>query len=714
MNRVRWIAVACAMAATACSGESLTVGENDASTVGDVGAEDTGTADTGTSGASPDAGSTDSGVADTGAVDTGAADAGSADTGLVADGSTDAGSMDSGSDDAGSVDSGVADAGPADVGPADVGPADAGPADAGLADAGVADSGAGDVPTDVRAPATVGSLVVRLAGNPSNARVTVTGPASFSRTIETTTTFDNLVFGTYTVAATRTVSGGLSYVPTVVASPVMVTAETHVDAPALVTVTYAPTNTPPTISTAAEQTLYASALAPTIVPFTVNDAEDGPTGLTPTVMSSAPGTASASVVRDGSNWTLSLLPGSVAGSATVTISVTDSQGATSTFAITVTVSTAGVVTTSANSGPGSLRAVVSAVPAGATVTFAPSVTSPITLTSSIAIPRAITIQGPGAGTLTIDGATRVQLLYVTAPLTVTGLTFNGGYSGSYGGAIQVPGTMTPLTVSDCAFTNNLADMLGGAIYVASNLTLTRSSFTSNRSGSGGAVTPAGPTNVITNSTFRSNAATLHYGGAVYAYATQRTTIDGCGFLSNSSALMGGAVASHSVYGTMSINNSTFAGNSAVTNGSAVVLNAVSIAMSFCTVTGSTGSAALHILTGGPWSLKNSIVAGNARGDLSPFGNYQSGDYNIIGSVSGASFTGGDNELIGETVALDPVSGYGGPTPTIRLPAGSIAVDAIPAAACSSYAGPLATDQRGRARPAGARCDIGAFERQSDD
>ena len=691
MNRVGWIVLACAMAATACSGESLTVGENDAS-AGPVG--DSGGADVA---------STDTGAADTGAVDSGAVDGGAVDTGAVDGATTDA------TTDASATTDATTDASATDGDSADAGPADAGPADAGSTDAPPADAGAADVPADVRVPPTVGSLVVRLAGNPSNARVTVAGPGSFSRVLDATTTIGDLAFGSYTVAAARTVLGGLSYVPTVEGSPATVNA----DSPAVVTVTYASTNTPPTLSAVAEQTLYASALTPTVIPFTVNDAEDGAAGLTPTVTSSAPGMATARVVRDGSGWTLSLLPGSVAGSATVTLSVTDSQGAVSTFAINVVVSTAGVVTTNANSGAGSLRAVVAAVPVGATVTFAPTVTGAITLTSSIAVPRSIIIQGPGAGTLAIDGGGRVQLLYVTAPLTVSGLTFSGGYSGSYGGAIQVPGASAPLTISDCAFTNNLADMIGGAIYVSSNLTIARSTFTSNRSANGGALVPTGASNTITGCTFRSNAATQFYGGAVYAYGAARTAIDGCAFLSNSSANFGGAVTLGSVAGTMSITNSTFAGNSAPTNGSAVVLNASSLTMAFCTVTGSTGSAALHILNGA-WSIKASIIAGNARGDLSPFGHYESGDYNILASVSGASFSGMLGDVVGEAVALDPVSGYGGPTPTVRLPAGSLAVDAIPAADCASYAGPLAADQRGLPRPAGGRCDVGAFERQPGD
>ena len=95
---------------------------------------------------------------------------------------------------------------------------------------------------------------------------------------------------------------------------------------------------------------------------------------------------------------------------------------------------------------------------------------------------------------------------------------------------------------------------------------------------------------------------------------------------------------------------------------------------------------------------------------------QSAGHNILGSTRGASFVG-DAEIadqMGVAVALDPVSSYGGFTPTVRHPAASIAVDAIPAAQCTTYAGPLAADQRGQARPAGGRCDVGAFERQSAD
>jgi hypothetical protein len=53
--------------------------------------------------------------------------------------------------------------------------------------------------------------------------------------------------------------------------------------------------------------------------------------------------------------------------------------------------------------------------------------------------------------------------------------------------------------------------------------------------------------------------------------------------------------------------------------------------------------------------------------------------------------------------LGPLSDNGGPTPTMALLPGSPAIDAGDDTACPS------TDQRGVPRPAGAACDIGAFE-----
>ncbi|HEV7492190.1 choice-of-anchor Q domain-containing protein [Baekduia sp.] len=57
--------------------------------------------------------------------------------------------------------------------------------------------------------------------------------------------------------------------------------------------------------------------------------------------------------------------------------------------------------------------------------------------------------------------------------------------------------------------------------------------------------------------------------------------------------------------------------------------------------------------------------------------------------------------------LGSLDDHGGATPTFALPADSPAIDAFPAAA-----GCPATDQRGVGRPAGAACDVGAYERSA--
>src|ERR1700759_3548709 len=66
---------------------------------------------------------------------------------------------------------------------------------------------------------------------------------------------------------------------------------------------------------------------------------------------------------------------------------------------------AATVTTTADSGAGSLRDAINASVAGDTINFAPSLNGQtITLTGgALTIDHTLTISGPGAGNLTIDG-----------------------------------------------------------------------------------------------------------------------------------------------------------------------------------------------------------------------------------------------------------------------------------------------------------------------
>ena len=123
------------------------------------------------------------------------------------------------------------------------------------------------------------------------------------------------------------------------------------------------------------------------------------------------------------------------------------------------------------------------------------------------------------------------------------------------------------------------------------------------------------------------------------------------------------------------------------------------------------------------TAKNTIIAANTA-DEGPdvYGPFVSGGYNLIGnpSIPGLTGTLQPTDKTGVAPQLGPLADNGGPragapgatlpTLTERVLPGSPALDAVPAASCTDAAGaPLATDERGLARPFGAGCEIGAYE-----
>jgi hypothetical protein len=151
--------------------------------------------------------------------------------------------------------------------------------------------------------------------------------------------------------------------------------------------------------------------------------------------------------------------------------------------------------------------------------------------------------------------------------------------------------------------------------------------------------------------------------------------------SNNSANGGGGIAFLSTEeGTGTVHNSTFSGNS----------------------TFGTGGG---IWNGGTLTLVNTILANSTSGGdcfnddgstLIPKGVNLVQDGSCGASADPAHFRTGDP-------LLGPLANNGGPTQTHALLVGSPAIDAAEDSLCP------ATDQRGVARPQGAKCDIGAFE-----
>ena len=313
-----------------------------------------------------------------------------------------------------------------------------------------------------------------------------------------------------------------------------------------------------------------------------------------------------------------------------TVTIVDTMGQTlapgSTFVAPSCVAHAGgvactmVVTSAANSGAGSLRAVIESAAAGATILFSPLLNDQtIAIESPLILTRSVTIDtGPTEVRVTIDGGGDSSIFSVNSGVTVT--------------------------LNRLHLTNGSAYQ-GAAVSNAGTITIRNSSIANSRSSSGGTIFNTG-TLTLVNTTIYDNTAT-----SGYVIANQNDA-------------------------TMSIVHTTISGNTAPS----IVLYNV-----------------------GTLTLKNSIIADSVAMNC-----YSSSFYGtiviantIVEDRTCKTTLSGDPKLA--TAALN-----GGKTYTKALNTGSIAINAANDSVCAS-ALVGNRDQRGAVRPAGIRCDIGAYE-----
>ena len=325
----------------------------------------------------------------------------------------------------------------------------------------------------------------------------------------------------------------------------------------------------------------------------------------------------------------------------------------------------GVVVSTNDNGPGSLRQAIANALSGDTITFDPSLAGQtITLSSQINLDKNLTIDGSGLGpVVAISGNLTSRIFYVAANTTVTlqSLWLKDGRDNSGGGAIYNDGM---LTVINSTFSNNSTTASGGAIHNNYGLALkiSKSTFVDNSAQNGGAIS-------LYQSPFSSS---------VWADIVNNTFV---GNQANTANGLGGAI--HSAINTDFANenafflaNNTFSGNGAYSGG--------------------------NLYNWGSLSFHNNIFANSTSG----------GDCYSIGSISPIVVYGLNNLIedgvpcsqgtfIGGDPLLGPLADNGGPTMTMALLPGSPAIDA--GTTC------VFEDQRGVFRPQGNYCDIGAYE-----
>ena len=308
------------------------------------------------------------------------------------------------------------------------------------------------------------------------------------------------------------------------------------------------------------------------------------------------------------------------------------------------------------------------------------------------VTKSLTIEGDGASLSTLDGLGTTQIMIIQdnnltpnagseITVAVNSLGFINGY------ATTIPGAS-----GDCAD----GSTCGGAIYIESESRVN-----------------------INDSYFKNNYASF-IGGAVARligdYQTVPATINNSTFESNTAGDDGGAVATLFGFG-LTINSSTFYKNTITSrSAAAVIANFASATINNSTFVDNTGPSGTTVLYGGI-TVNNSVIAQSSSSMIKAC---QSGGPDVSGSRGNLVTDNSCSDVTSNYPAspsnhsaiasyadlkLGDLSYRGYTNKTIPLLSGSVALD--------FWTGCSGNDQHGFSRPQGTSCDLGAYERPSN-
>ena len=278
------------------------------------------------------------------------------------------------------------------------------------------------------------------------------------------------------------------------------------------------------------------------------------------------------------------------------------------------------------------------------------------------------------GTLTISGSTFSGDSAAGGGGANTDSTSYGDGGDGFGGALFTAGTTTTATISGSTFSGDSATG-GGGIGAAGT----------GGDGSGGALNNGG-TLTITNATLTGNSATGGGGSGA-----------GTGGNGHGGALINSFSAT--------ITNATLTGNSATGGapGGSGFGGALEGSSNTITVTNSIVAASTASSTPGPNCFQGGTVTDGGN-------NLEDGS-----SPTDCGFSAANQDQFALTpsqLGLGGLGNHGGPTQTMALAPGSLALGHANLVVCTNTTGPNpvnGVDQRGVHRPQGTGCDIGAFE-----
>jgi cysteine-rich repeat protein len=398
---------------------------------------------------------------------------------------------------------------------------------------------------------------------------------------------------------------------------------------------------------------------------------------------------------------------------------------------------------------------------------------PGTYTENVTVARDLVLEREGEGVVTIDGDAAASVFTVGQHVvTLRGLVITNGRAAVGGGIVNGLGD---LTLEDTEVALNTATAVeaaagGGICSMGGKVTLVSSSVHDNtvdgQNALGGGMSLQGTLlfvgggSSISNNTATNMPGGVTLGGGMHLVESTASIVDSTVSFNENLGADGGGIVMFG--GSLLLLRSTVAGNTVADpnggrGGAIHALSALSVSIINSTLTGNGipgfgNGAAISVVRQDPGittlQLRNATITDNtipggfgggfgASSSVGPgaiqifirnsilFGNTATAGpecfsnvpimtegYNLFGDLANCPVTPGVGDHVGEDPLLGTLMDNGGPTLTHALADDSPAIDAGDPAGCTDESDvPLATDQRGEARPAGDACDIGAFEVQ---
>ena len=340
-----------------------------------------------------------------------------------------------------------------------------------------------------------------------------------------------------------------------------------------------------------------------------------------------------------------------------------------------------LVTSSADSGAGSLRAAIGSAVPGETIRFASNIHSITLKSGDLPISTNLTIEGPGADKLTISGNNNSRIFDVAsgATVTITGLTITDGMVNTItnsnmttwgGGGIlnELGATLTLVndTLSNNQAVNNQAisvldqDEFGGGLFNMGHATVSACTFANNQvlgggsddaigGSAGGAIDNYGGATLTVANTLFSNNRVVSAGGAFY-FAMG-------GAIENNAGVDGSTPSTAILTDCTFLGNLAQAGPQAISNGGAILSEGTGTSMTLtgCLISGNRsvggeGGNFNEALGGGVMNTGNMIIADCTITDNQVVGG-NNGMYSATWWVAGDAFGGGIAN-IGSGTVLD--------------------------------------------------------------